>query len=272
MKEGQRPSKKTKTGQWSDKNNQDKSFVPKRKGKNGAVEKTTLFPHGTKPFKRGENDNEEARLLALGEIISQEDKNKDNLEGDKCHTGAKEEDEGHNFLSELDGFVDELGFNAGVGLFQDQSGNGSHNGSQDEDHISVSYSSDENENKAFTKDNSNNEDKVFTGDNTPVDVQSDKSDALVEIIARSRKPVLTKQIIMELVENQASSSRTPSNVGWEKKKDEYSQMLEGWESPTSRTVQVDVGLATLMIISAVAESTNKINLAAQHEQRELMIK
>jgi hypothetical protein len=35
--------------------------------------------------------------------------------------------------------------------------------------------------------------------------------------------------------------------------------------------QVDVGLATLMIISAVAENTNKINLAVQHEQRELMI-
>ncbi len=49
-------------------------------------------------------------------------------------------------------------------------------------------------------------------------------------------------------------------------------MLNGYESPTSRTVQVDVGLVTLMIISAVAENTNRINLAAQHEQREMMIK
>ena len=45
-------------------------------------------------------------------------------------------------------------------------------------------------------------------------------------------------------------------------------MLDGYESPTSRTVQVDVGLATLMIISAVAENTNRINIAAQQEQRE----
>ncbi len=49
-------------------------------------------------------------------------------------------------------------------------------------------------------------------------------------------------------------------------------MLEGWESPTSRTVQVDAGLATLMIISAVAENTNRLNLVAQHEQREMMVK
>ncbi len=49
-------------------------------------------------------------------------------------------------------------------------------------------------------------------------------------------------------------------------------MLNGYESPTSRTVQVDVGLATLMIISAVAENTNRINIAAQQEQREIMMK
>ncbi len=49
-------------------------------------------------------------------------------------------------------------------------------------------------------------------------------------------------------------------------------MLDGYESPTSRTVQVDVDLATLMIISAVAENTNRINIAAQHEQREMMMR
>ena len=49
-------------------------------------------------------------------------------------------------------------------------------------------------------------------------------------------------------------------------------MLDGYESPTSGTVQVDVGLATLIIISAVAENTNRINLIAQHEQREAMLK
>jgi hypothetical protein len=33
-----------------------------------------------------------------------------------------------------------------------------------------------------------------------------------------------------------------------------------------------VGLATLMIISAVAENTNRIKIAAQQEQREIMMK
>ena len=42
-------------------------------------------------------------------------------------------------------------------------------------------------------------------------------------------------------------------------------MLDGYESPKSRTVQVDVGLATLMIISAVAEKANNLNLEAQQQ-------
>ncbi len=133
----------------------------------------------------------------------------------------------------------------------------------------MDYTSDESQAVETSNDN---EEKVFVEDNTIIEGQSDKIEDLVEISVRTRKPVLTQQVIMELVESQASSIRTPSNVGWERKKEEYNQMLEGWESPTSRTVQVDVGLATLMIISAMAENTNKINLAAQHEQREMMIK
>ena len=114
--------------------------------------------------------------------------------------------------------------------------------------------------------------------------QGDKAEATEEIIVGTRKPVLTQQIIMELIENQATSTRTsststrassikdaPSIAGWDRKKEELGEMLNGYESPTSRTIQVDVGLATLMIISAVAENTNRINLAAQHEQREIMI-
>ncbi len=49
-------------------------------------------------------------------------------------------------------------------------------------------------------------------------------------------------------------------------------MLDGYESPTSRNVQVDIGLATLMIISAVAENTNRINLVTQQEQHGMMMK
>ena len=114
--------------------------------------------------------------------------------------------------------------------------------------------------------------KGFTENNCLDGEQGDKNEASHEIINEAKKPVLTQQGIMDLIEHQASSKRTASSAGWERKKEEYSQMLDGYESPTSRTVQVDVGLATLIIISAVAENTNRINLIAQHEQREAMVK
>ena len=79
-----RAKQKDQTGQWSDKNNQDLSSAPKRKGNKGALEETILFPLGTKPFKRGEKDNEEARCLALGHTIAQQDK----FEGDNEATGS----------------------------------------------------------------------------------------------------------------------------------------------------------------------------------------
>ncbi len=116
------------------------------------------------------------------------------------------------------------------------------------------------------------EEKDSIEDDTTFGAQGDKIKAPEEIIVVTKKPVLTQQGIMDLIENQAGSKRAPSTAGWERKKEEYGQMLDGYESPTSRTVQVDVGLATLMIISAVAENTNRTNLVAQHEQREMMVR
>ncbi len=119
----------------------------------------------------------------------------------------------------------------------------------------MDYTSDESE---AVKTSNDNGEKVFVEDNTTIESQSDKIEALVEISVPARKPVLTQQIIMELIKNQTTSTRTRSITSWDRKKEEFGEMLNGYESPTSRTVQVDVGLATLMIISAVAENTNKI--------------
>jgi hypothetical protein len=110
------------------------------------------------------------------------------------------------------------------------------------------------------------------GDNSSFKGQRDKTEINQEIIIAARKPVLTQQAVMELIENQASSKRTVSGAGWERRKEEYSQMLGGYESPTSGTIQVDPGLAALMIISAVAENTNRMNVVAQYEQHEIMAK
>jgi hypothetical protein len=76
----QLPKKKDQTGQWQDRSNRDKSAAPRIKGSSGSVIRTTLFPHGTKPFRYAQNnDNEETQLIALGQTILQNDKS----EGDK---------------------------------------------------------------------------------------------------------------------------------------------------------------------------------------------
>ena len=138
-------------------------------------------------------------------------------------------------------------------------------GQESPGHVDLDYSSDKCE---AGPDNAlgDEEDKDYKSDNRFLSSQGDKTAAPQEIIIAAKKPVLTQQGIMDLIENQASSKRTVANAGWDKRKQEYSQMLDGYESPTSRTVQVDVGLATLMIISAVTENANKINLAAQQSQ------
>ena len=150
----------------------------------------------------------------------------------------------------------------------------------------MDYSSDKEDSNSLGSSKDNN-DKKSDGDNSPHSEQGDKREAehdnkegaletgsfhLQEIRTLVKKPVLTQQAVMNLVEIQASSKRTASTAGWERRKEEFSQLLDGYESPKSRTVQVDVGLATLMIISAVAENANKINLEAQQQARESMIR
>ncbi len=67
-----------------------------------------MFPHGNKPFSYGrKNDDDETQLLALGQIISQQDQTTDNPEGDKCHSGVMEDNEEHDAL--LDGLEEEWG-------------------------------------------------------------------------------------------------------------------------------------------------------------------
>jgi hypothetical protein len=242
---------KDQTGQWSDKNNQDKSSAPKRKGNNGALEKTTLFPLGTKPFKRGEKDSERNQLLALGHTIAEQDKS-------ECGGEVSGSVDEHEAL--LDNFGEFLFTGRSPLPLASEGSDGS---------TLLDYSGDNDEVSTKTSDDNLGKENE---EDTTVGGQSDKDEFLVEISARSRKPVLTQQVIMDLVENQTSSRTIFSNTGWDKKKEEFGEMLNGYESPTSRTVQVDVGLATLMIISAVAENTNRISIAAQQEQREIMMR
>ena len=251
-----KPKQKDQTGSWVQQKAQDKSTAPKIRRNKSALEKTTLFPLGSKPFNYGQkNDSDESQLLALGQVIAQQDK----FESDKSTSVA----------AEICGDNDSLPDNPDEDWeFPDGTSPLSLLGGNDSGADDVDYSSEKSETgsvKALG-------DKNTEPDNSFSDEQGDKSIAPQRQIIAEKKPVLTQQVIMDLVASQASSKRTLSAAGWERNKEEYGQLLDGYQSPTSRNVQVDVGLATLMIISAVAENTNRINLAAQNEQREMMIK
>ncbi len=188
-----KPRQKDQTGQWSDRNNQDKNTAPKTKDNRGAVEKTAVFPLGTRPFRYSRaNDEQETQLLALGQTIAEQDKS----EGGGEVSGSGDEQE-----ALLDNF-DELLFTGRSPLHLTSEGS---DGS-----TPLDYSGDNDEGSTKTSDD--NLGKEIEEDTT-VGGQSDKDEALVEISARSRKPVLTQQVIMDLVENQASSRTTFSNTG-----------------------------------------------------------
>ncbi len=112
----QNPKQKDQTGPWSDRNNQDKHAVPKIRSNNGALERTVLFPHGIKPFNyRQQSDRDGTELLALGQIIAQQDKKEGNTEGDKSYPGSTRDDEGQDdFLDDLDDLAEDMRFNEEV--------------------------------------------------------------------------------------------------------------------------------------------------------------
>ncbi len=234
-----------------------------------------MFPLGTRPFRYGRNnDNEETQLLALGQTIAQQDKSEDDNEA----TGSvKSGDNGDALLDNLEEWVFTSRTSPLPPADEDSDGSVPLDYSDDNETESVK-ASDNNEGNAGITDNAiidgQGDNAIIDGqrDNAIIDGQRDNAETNEEIIVGTKKPVLAQQIIMELIENQATSNRMPSINGWDRKKEEFGEMLNGYESPTSRTIQVDVGLATLMIISAVAENTNRINLAAQQEQREIMMK
>ncbi len=93
---------------------------------------------------------------------------------------------------------------------------------------------------------------------------------------RPNRPVLTQQIVMDLITSQPLQILQPSNAvqgfGWGQKKQGDSRLLQGYERPNGRTVQVAMELATLLIVFVAVESTNRIRLMAQNEARDKMIR
>jgi len=89
------------------------------------------------------------------------------------------------------------------------------------------------------------------------------------------QPVLTQQIIMDLIVNQPQPIMQPPNYaqgGWEEKKLGYSRLLEGYKSPTGSTIRATLDLGSLMFAAVAAESVNRISLMAQQDANEKLVK
>ncbi len=84
------------------------------------------------------------------------------------------------------------------------------------------------------------------------------------------KPVLTQQAITEIIKRQPQA--VMQKVGWEQKKQTYTDLLSGYESPNGTSMNVAVGLTALMFGSAVSEHAQMISLMAQSEASDKLAK
>jgi hypothetical protein len=93
---------------------------------------------------------------------------------------------------------------------------------------------------------------------------------------RASRPVVTQQIIMDLIMNQPPAIIQPSHLkkdeGWEEKKMGHTRLLDGYESPTGGTFRATLELGSLMFAAVAAESANQISLMAQHDANEKLVK
>jgi hypothetical protein len=86
---------------------------------------------------------------------------------------------------------------------------------------------------------------------------------------QASQPVLTRQVVMDLVAKDAGTL-TPGS-GWELTKQGYCGLLSGYESPSGSTVNVAIDLAALIIMSAVSETSIKNNLKMQQAANERLL-
>jgi hypothetical protein len=252
-----KPKQKDLTGPWRGQKVQDQNAAPKEKRATGALERTALYPLGVKPFNNGRaKDDDDTQFLVLEKVIAQQDK----PYGDKETTGAERNNEHDANLGSLD--------DCGMGFARGTTSPLSLLGANDSDSIDmnlVDYSSEKKDPEA-NKSSGDKHEQEFTGDNILNGEQADKNEASHEIsntiktssdkgereftenenncldgergdkdkasheiINEAKKPVLTQQGIMDLIEHQASSKRTASSAGCRMgKKERRVQPNVGW--------------------------------------------
>ncbi len=168
---GAKPKQINLTGSWLGQKVQDQSAAPKGKKATGALEKTTLYPLGVKPFNYSRTkDDEDTQHLALEKIIARQDK----PESDKETTGAERDSDEHDAnLSNLDDW--------GLGSSRGTASPLSLLGANDLEDIEVSYSSEEKDAEPIKAPGDKGEQEL-TEDNILDGGQGDKIRAPQEII------------------------------------------------------------------------------------------
>jgi hypothetical protein len=115
---------------------------------------------------------------------------------------------------------------------------------------------------------------AFEENNQPLGIQSQDKQQNNQSLrideGQASQPVLTKQVVMDLVAKDAGT--LPPGAGWERTKQGYCGLLSGYESPNGSTVNVSMDLAALIIMSAVSESTIKNSLRTQQAANDRLLK
>ena len=190
-----KPKQISQTGPWRDKSNQGKSAAPKI---SGGVERTTLFPHCTTPFRYApKDDSEGTQFLALGELRSHQGQDEDKSD-DQNKNVAEDQDE--DCLVGLDELDEDLYLGSPEGGDSvDYTSEGA------DERVVIGDEIDNLEDKALGGiDTTHGKDEDNAGDNKTEQGHGDKDEAPSEISARNKQPIVTQQVIMELVEKQAS--------------------------------------------------------------------
>ena len=147
-----------------------------------ALEKAKLTP-------KGDKDGEETMLLTLGQFSTQQDKS----ESDKFTTAVMNKEEQDSLL---DNWSEDW-------TFTSDATQPTPRGQESPGHIDLDYSSDKCE-AGLDNALGDEEDKYTKADNICFDEQKDKTSIPQAIISAPKKPVLTQQGIIDLIESQAT--------------------------------------------------------------------
>jgi hypothetical protein len=111
------------------------------------------------------------------------------------------------------------------------------------------------------------------GDNE-AQVQADPAKIPAPLAERER-PILTQQKVMDLImQRQVLPNNTVGNLmaaSWATKKQDFSDMLSGFRSPTGTTYRVALDLASVLFVSVAAADANRMSLMAQNEEQQKLV-